>query len=210
MIGSILDTSIGQVAVYGTLVAIGLHFLGIKAQENELAKEQRKLAYEELLSRIQERKENIKNLLVKKELTKQAKLQAKLENLKAKAAKGQDVTAEIAATEKQIEETKQTIDQKLANSEEYNYLVKQENNLISENNSLIRQGYALQGLMLGGQTAIIAGYKAIVFLKALIGKKDKQHYADTLKQQALEASGFRKKLLNAGASMAESVAAHPF
>lgn len=210
MIGSILDTSIGQVAVYGTLVAIGLHFLGIKTQENQLAKEQRKLAYEELLSRIQERKENIKILLVKKELTKQAKLQAKLENLKAKAAKGQDVTAEIAATEKQIEETKQTIDQKLANSEEYNYLVKQENNLISENNSLMRQGYALQGLMLGGQTAIIAGYKAMVFLKALMGKQDKDAYAAKLKEQAAESSGFRKKLLNAGASMAQSVAAHPF
>jgi TP901 family phage tail tape measure protein len=53
-------------------------------------------------------------------------------------------------------------------------------------------------------------YAGVLFFQKLINKEKNKEYVATLRQQAAEAKGFRKKLLNAAASAAESVAANPF
>ena len=53
-------------------------------------------------------------------------------------------------------------------------------------------------------------YAGILFFQKLINKEKNKEYVATLRQQATEAKGFRKKLMNAGAAMAESVGANPF
>ena len=52
-------------------------------------------------------------------------------------------------------------------------------------------------------------YTGVLFLQKLINKEKNKEYVATLRQQAADAKGFRKKLLNAAAAMAESAGKIP-
>ena len=203
---AILETAAGQVVFYTIIASLGMNILGTKIQEHQLAKELQRLDVESRLNKIAELKEQRKLLIIQEAITKQEKLQAKYEDLKNRAEKGEDVKSELL----QLEQEEELIKKQIETDKEYQNLLGQELNLKSTSNFLSKQEYAFQGLMLGGQAAIIAGYQAIVFLKALMGKQDRDAYAAELKKQALEKKGFSQKLANAGAKMAESVAANPF
>ena len=205
VVGEALDSISGQVVVYTTLANLGLTMLGTKIQENRLAKIQNQLALEKNIKDNQAWINAKKIWALEKNITKEDERQARLTDLKERAKKGEDVSAELDLMLKENEAAQTALDNDLS----YQYALGVQNNLLTQKNSLTQKYYALQGLIQGGQATITAGYTAWVFLKTLLLKKDKQRYAQELKNQALEKKGFAQSLKNAGAKMAESVAANP-
>jgi hypothetical protein len=53
-------------------------------------------------------------------------------------------------------------------------------------------------------------YAVILFFEKLINKEKNKQYVQTLRQQAAESKGLKKKLMNAGAAMAESAGKIPY
>lgn len=147
----------------------------------------------------------------KKELDSAKKLtKATADNLnnakKITAEKEKNLTDLQATHKKQLEDNAsqvETAKQLLKLDEEkLNLLYEQQGGLMS----IFGLWNKLKGLVLLFKPI----YAGILFFQKLINKEKNKEYVATLRQQAAEAKGFRKKLMNAGAAMAESVGANPF
>lgn len=235
-VADFLEDTGAQVAVFTTLGLIAATALGNKLKEHELNKEGLKIDQQRQLiankkelatlrEGLQEKKNNAeeaKALFLEKSQTLEGTKQLKNE-LKKKKAKGQltaeeektlaTIDTQIKKEEEEVRVAKELYDeaQNQVDMDEHRIKV-----LENENNSIMNQVglvgklvgvfSALQGVMLLFKPI----YAVILFFQKLINKEKNKEYVATLKQQAAESKGLKKKLMNAGAAMAESAGKIPY
>ena len=227
-LGDFLDNTAAQVLVFGSLATVGLVVLGQKLKENELAKEDIRLQNQKLLIENKQNILNLKNeISKKKEIAAEKKIAAAkakttletLKTAKAEAIKNKASKADLAKLDKQIEQQKKVVEtseleaqaaQNDVDMSEHKIRALEEQNLqldsqLSLTGKLVSMFSSLYGLMLLFKPI----YAVILGFQTLINKEKNKEYVATLRQQAAESKGLKKKLMNAGAAMAESAAKIP-
>lgn len=214
------------------LVLVGVHLaanLGQKLRENALQKESTALENKltiaknrnriaELQKGLQQKKNNVaaaKELFLEAQKTVHAQKQlvADLKKRKASKAEIKEAEAKLKLAENELDEAEKLYTQEknsleadeleIKNKEHQNELLMSQSGIL---NGILGTFYNIFGLVY----ALVPIYKLITGIFALTNKEKMKEYALTLRQQALEAKGLRKKVLSGAAKAAESVAANPF
>ena len=124
IVSDILDTTAGQVGVFGTIAALGVTIVGNKMQEHAYAKEQQRIDKERALAETQKQKADAQARIQKaKDAITQAQIDSKARIEKLEADGNSQVTAlgekriELEKTKIQVQQTREKHVQAIADAE---------------------------------------------------------------------------------------------
>lgn len=188
-------------------------YIGTIKETQQTAKETM-IEKQKTVEKLKQRKIQLKTLKTAGKITEEEKNE--LQTISARIKRAED-SAKVAEEEYIKESEKLLVEEKklaasrseLTNQEKILKLANEELlNLESQvgfSGKLLGLTMSLQGVLLAFKPI----YSGILFFHKLINKEKNKEYVKTLRQQAADAKGFKQKLLNAGAQMAESAGAIP-